>query len=78
MSDSEEDTSVLGKRSRPDRDVEPELSNTNRQSAVEDDQSDDEDDIGPMPMPDHDVGKIKKKRKGLSVPALTNRDCNWY
>ena len=78
MSDSEEDTSVLGKRSRPDQDVEPELLNTNRQSAVENDQSDDDDDIGPMPMPDQEIGKIKKKIKGVSVPALTTRECNWY
>jgi peptidylprolyl isomerase domain and WD repeat-containing protein 1 len=63
MSDSEQDGSVLGKRSRNNQLSPP------KQEPVptpEDAGADDDDDVGPMPMPADDKnGSIKKKRKGM-------------
>ena len=66
MSDSEQDASVLGKRARngnngEDGDV-PE--NAPLSNQVEDDE---DDDVGPMPMPEATNGGTKKKRKGMYV-----------
>ena len=67
MSDSERDVSVLGKRARNgeeaenDHAEEPERHDPNAMDA--DDDSDD--DVGPMPMPAGEEGRVvKKKRKG--------------
>lgn len=54
MSDSENESTVLGKRERDEQLGIP--------PADADDQSDE--DIGPMPMPSDANGAVKKKRKG--------------
>ncbi len=77
MSDSENDATVLGKRSRhgQDRDGMAEdtsdKSKSREQMDVDDDEDDDDDDdVGPMPMPAGADGHVvKKKRKGpFSAP----------
>ena len=65
MSDSEQDASVLGKRTRNGEDSEqppPEAPG----HEMEDDS---DEDVGPMPMPAGAEGVTKKKRKGK--PFLT-------
>lgn len=69
MSDSENDASVLGKRTRNGEDLENggKAEDVERpdQMDADDDDDDDDDDIGPMPMPASAEGHVaKKKRKG--------------
>ena len=72
MSNSKDgDTSILGKRARPEKAGEESSTGVvappSASSVVEEDGSDN-DDVGPMPMPaDAANGSIKKKRKGVSV-----------
>jgi hypothetical protein len=71
MSDTEQDASVLGKR--PRNGGEDLQSNGNGGvNPVEPIDEDDDEEIGPMPMPADSV--IKKKRKGVSRLALR---CCW-
>lgn len=69
MSDSENDASVLGKRSRNGQ--EGEEHNTKEVEAQPhpmDAEDDSDDDVGPMPMPVDAAGPVaKKKRKGQSA-----------
>lgn len=71
MSDTEQDASVLGKRTRTgERD--PQGSGQNVEDPKPDepvDDDDDDDDVGPMPMP-AEAGGVKKKRKGVSNIVL--------
>lgn len=65
MSDSEQDASILGKRSRNGQhDLEDDAvaKGTSPSQPLEGD--DDDDDVGPMPMPSEATG-AKKKRKGM-------------
>ena len=68
MSDSEHDASILGKRARngPDADI-SEDAEMNPPSAIQEDDDESDDDVGPMPMPEGaaDVAVTKKKRKGM-------------
>lgn len=57
MSDSEHESTVLGKR---ERDEQPGIPVAN--APTNDDESDE--DIGPMPVPSGANGAVKKKRKG--------------
>jgi peptidylprolyl isomerase domain and WD repeat-containing protein 1 len=63
MSDAEQDTSVLGKRLWNGEDAAQSNGNegTRPTEAVDDD---DDEEVGPMPMPVD--GVVKKKRKGAS------------
>ncbi|KAG6909126.1 hypothetical protein DXG01_001878 [Tephrocybe rancida] len=63
MSESEQDASILGKRSRNGEHEPSERIHAKPDQPVEDDDEDD-DDVGPMPMP-ADAGGAKKKRKVL-------------
>jgi peptidylprolyl isomerase domain and WD repeat-containing protein 1 len=67
MSDAELDTSVLGKRLRNGND-EPQNNGSEDVGIVEPTEEDDDDEVGPMPMPVD--GAVKKKRKGTSSPTL--------
>ncbi len=68
MSDTEQDTSVLGKRSRNGQEVEvgqAEDAERHDPNAM-DAEDDDDEDVGPMPMPAEQEGHLaKKKRKGV-------------
>ncbi|KAG6855549.1 hypothetical protein H0H87_001249 [Tephrocybe sp. NHM501043] len=66
MSDSEQDASVLGKRSR-NGEHDPPIDMSSKDVDAEQD-DDDDDDVGPMPMP-ADAG-VKKKRKVLPHERL--------
>ncbi len=67
MSDSEHDASILGKRTRngPDADI-SEDAEMDPPSAIQEDDGESDDDVGPMPMPESaaDNAVTKKKRKG--------------
>ena len=59
MSDSENETTVLGKRERDEQNVAPAAD-----ASMHDDEQSDED-VGPMPIPSDANGPtVKKKRKG--------------
>lgn len=62
MSDSENDSTVLGKRERVEQPGKPPAD-----APTYDDQSDE--DIGPMPMPSNTSGTVKKKRKSEYVQS---------
>lgn len=70
MSDTEQDTSVLGKRGRGlDNDLETHVQGEggptpDANTAINQDDSDE--DVGPMPMPAAANGGFKKKRRGES------------
>jgi peptidylprolyl isomerase domain and WD repeat-containing protein 1 len=69
MSDSEHDASILGKRARngPDADI-SEDAEMNPPSAIQEDEDESDDDVGPMPVPEGtpaDNTVTKKKRKGV-------------
>lgn len=66
MSDSEQDASVLGKRSREGENGEA-VPVEAQESEI---QEDSDEDVGPMPMPAGAEGVMKKKRKGACI--LTN------
>ena len=67
-SDSEHDASVLGKRARngPEADI-SEDADMRPPSAMQEDDDESDDDVGPMPMPEGAVDNAvtKKKRKGV-------------
>lgn len=68
MSDSEHDASILGKRARNGPDAETsEDAEMNPPSAVQEDDDESDDDVGPMPMPEGAAENTvtKKKRKGV-------------
>ncbi|KAN0123309.1 hypothetical protein V8E52_002641 [Russula decolorans] len=73
MSDSEHDASILGKRVRngPDADI-SEDAEMNPPSAIQEDDDESDDDVGPMPMPEGaaDIAVTKKKRKVLPHERL--------
>jgi peptidylprolyl isomerase domain and WD repeat-containing protein 1 len=63
MSDSEQDASVLGKRTRNKND---QLDDDMPENAPPEEDDDDSDDVGPMPMPEAVANAgSKKKRKGM-------------
>jgi peptidylprolyl isomerase domain and WD repeat-containing protein 1 len=68
MSDSEPDASILGKRARngPNADI-SEDAEMGPPSAIQEDDDESDDDVGPMPMPEGvaDNTVTKKKRKGV-------------
>lgn len=68
MSDSEHDASILGKRARngPDA-VISEDAEMGPPSAIQEDDDESDDDVGPMPMPEGaaENAVTKKKRKGV-------------
>lgn len=66
MSDSENDASVLGKRSRNGQEAEEHSAKeVQAQPDPMDAEDDSDDDVGPMPMPVDAAGPVaKKKRKG--------------
>jgi len=68
MSDSERDASTLGKRARngPDADI-SEDAEMNPPSAIQEEDDESDDDVGPMPAPEGatDNSATKKKRKGV-------------
>ncbi|KAI0823930.1 peptidyl-prolyl cis-trans isomerase [Trametes gibbosa] len=73
MSDSENDASVLGKRSRNGQDAEehPDKHETEERHVPMDADDDDDEDVGPMPMPVDAEGPVaKKKRKVLPHEKL--------
>lgn len=76
MSDSEQDASILGKRARngPEADI-PEDTDMNPPSATQDDDNSDDNDVGPMPMPEGAPANAatKKKRKGALCSELVPR-----
>jgi peptidylprolyl isomerase domain and WD repeat-containing protein 1 len=65
MSDTEQDTSVLGKRARNGHDgLDGEMAGN--VPPVNQEEDDDDEDVGPMPMPAAAAnGAAKKKRKGV-------------
>lgn len=69
MSDSENDASVLGKRSRNGQEAEEHSAKeVEAQPDPMDAEDDSEDDVGPMPMPVDAAGPVaKKKRKGQCI-----------
>jgi peptidylprolyl isomerase domain and WD repeat-containing protein 1 len=68
MSDSEHDASILGKRARngPDAGI-SEDAEMGPPPAIQEDDDESEDDVGPMPMPEGaaENAVTKKKRKGV-------------
>lgn len=64
MSDAEQDASVLGKRLRNGEEDPQSNGNESVNPAEPIDEDDDDEEIGPMPMPADEV--VKKKRKGVS------------
>ena len=64
MSDSEQDTSVLGKRVWNGDDATQSNDNEATKPAEHVEEDDDDDEVAPMPMPVD--GAVKKKRKGAS------------
>jgi peptidylprolyl isomerase domain and WD repeat-containing protein 1 len=70
MSDAEHNAPVLGKRPRNGND-EPQSNGSEDIGPAEPTDEDDDEEVGPMPMPVD--GAVKKKRKGTS--RLTLRYC---